>query len=111
MFSYSIETIKANIVNEEEEKSESNSPKNFFVNKKQLNRNIKTLTDSNVSNMNYKKSVGIYDSGKNDKIDENENENDNEDDNENDNEIEESIENEGDSSDINISDDNSDETI
>ena len=59
----------------------------------------------------YKKSVGIYDSGKNDKIDENENENDNEDDNENDNEIEESIENEGDSSDINISDDNSDETI
>ena len=111
VFSYSIETIKANIVNEEEEKSESNSPKNFFVNKKQLNRNIKTLTDSNVSNMNYKKSVGIYDSGKNDKIDENENENDNEDDNENDNEIEESIENEGDSSDINISDDNSDETI
>ena len=52
MFSYSIETIKANIVNEEEEKSESNSPKNFFVNKKQLNRNIKTLTDSNMSNIN-----------------------------------------------------------
>ena len=108
VFSYSIETIP-NVGNEENEKSESNSPKNFFVNKKKLNRNIRTLTDSNVSNLNYKKNIGLYDDEKNNKIDENENENDNENDNDNDNE--ESIENDGDSSDINISDDNSDETI
>ena len=116
VFSYSIETIP-NVGNEENEKSESNSPKNFFVNKKKLNRNIKTLTDSNVSNLNYKKNIGLYDDEKNNKIDENENENDNENDNDNDKDIdnendnEESIENDGDSSDINISDDNSDETI
>ena len=110
VFSYSIETIP-NVGNEENEKSESNSPKNFFVNKKKLNRNIRTLTDSNVSNLNYKKNIGLYDDEKNNKIDENENENDNENDNDNDNDNEESIENDGDSSDINISDDNSDETI
>ena len=115
VFSYSIETAK-NITNEEDEKSESNSPKNFFVNKKKLNRTIKTFTDSVVSNMNYKNDLdmNLY---KNNKIDENDNENDNENDiendneNDNENENEESIENEGDSSDINISDDNSDGTI
>jgi len=116
VFSYSIETAK-NITNEEDEKSEYNSPKNFFVNKKKLNRTIKTLTDSVVSNMNYKNDLdmNLY---KNNKIDENENDNDdnendieNDNENDNENENEESIENEGDSSDINISDDNSDGTI
>ena len=89
VFSYTIDIIQNAENEEEEEKSESNSPKeefnNFFVDKRKINR-VRSMSPSSVKSKRK--------------------ENDMED-----NENEESNENDGDSSDINISDDNSDESI
>ena len=90
VFSYTIDIIP-NTENEEDEKSESNSPQeefnNFFVDKRKISR-VRSMSPSSVKS----------------KVKENDVE-------DNENENEESNENDGDSSDINISDDNSDESV
>ena len=109
VFSYTIDTIP-NTEKEEDEKSDSNSPKelnDYFVNKKKINRVRSYIPSSMKSDLKEsKKDIFENEDEKENDIDENDNENDN-----NDNENEDSAENEGDSSDINISDDNSEESL
>ena len=103
VFSYTIDTIP-NAEKEGDEKSDSNTQNelnDYLVNKRKINR-VRSYSPSSIKES--KKEVFENDDEKENDIDDNENDN-------NDNENEDSGENDGDSSDINISDDNSEESI
>ena len=100
VFSYTIDILQNN-ENEEEEKSESNSAKEgeneYYVDKRKISR-VRSMSPASVKSKRNDEDQRNQDVFENEK--ENEEENDNED----------SIENDGDSSDINISDENSEES-
>ena len=103
VFSYTIDIIQ-NQDNEEDEKSDSNSLKgefnNFFVDKRKINR-IRSMSPYSIKvmktkrNNHFKKNPAMFGNYKENDIEENE----------------DSSDNNGDSSDINISDENSDESV
>ena len=99
VFSYTIDIIQ-NQENEEDEKSDSNSLKgefnNFFVDKRKINR-IRSMSPYSIKTIKAKRNNRLKRFG-------NDKENDIE-------ENEDSGDNDGDSSDINISDENSDESV